>query len=118
MRGFQNPTNPSQNVTFNKAMNTRNILTILFIFLLQLAFAQADTINRKTALVAKKRLTYFWIGRGCPDFIDTKSKYGFNIKCKGCRKTLIIVAHNRRVIAKLNRVYGENWFEKNIENFY
>jgi hypothetical protein len=92
-------------------------LTTLFVLSFRLAFGQVDTTNEKTALVSKKHLTYFWIGRGCPGFIDTKSKYGFKIKCKGCRKTLRIEGHNRRVITKLNRVYGENWFEENMKTF-
>jgi hypothetical protein len=98
-------------------MSTRTLLTILFILSFLVTFGQVDATPEKVALVSKKHLTYFWIGRGCPDFIDTKSKYGFKIKCKGCRKTLRIERHNRRVIATLNRVYGENWFEENMKTF-
>lgn len=99
-------------------MSTRTLLTILFSLSFLVTFGQVDSTPEKVALISKKHLTYFWIGRGCPDFIDVKSKYGFQIKCKGCRKTLRIAGHNRRVVSKINKVYGENWFKENMKNFY
>lgn len=99
-------------------MGIRTLLTIFFVLSFLVTFGQADTINRKAVLVSKKHLTYLWTGRAHPDFIDTKSKYGFKIKCKGCRRTGRIIRHNRRVVSKINKVYGENWFEENMKFFY
>jgi hypothetical protein len=93
-------------------------LTILFILISNLAFAQVDSTNIKAIKVNKKNLTYIWYGRACPSkFTNMEYRYGFRIKCSGCNVTKHIKRQNRRVIKQVNRVYGKNWFEENKMNF-
>jgi hypothetical protein len=97
----------------------RIIWTIVLCFIVNLAIGQVSTTKEKVEKLAKKNLTYFWNGRGCPStFENIKSKYGFKIKCIGCIATGQIKRHNKRIIRKINKVYGKNWFEENKTSFY
>ncbi|MBX7094482.1 MAG: hypothetical protein K1X56_07170 [Flavobacteriales bacterium] len=80
--------------------------------------AQVDSTNQKAVSLAKQELTYYWHGRFCPNLKNTLFIYGFKIECVGCELNNRIRRNNRRVIKKINRVYGENWFEQNKGNFY
>lgn len=64
-----------------------------------------------------ENLIYYWIGSACPYFVDTEKLYGFKILCKGCENTFYIKNHNNNVVRKINKKYGENWFERNKNKF-
>ena len=93
-------------------------LLLLFCLAGVLCKGQVDTTNANAIKLYKKNLTYYWIGRSCPAFVNTEYKYGFKIKCVGCIATLRKEWHNKRVVRKINKVYGKNWFEENISTFY
>lgn len=67
--------------------------------------------------VKSKNLTYYWVGRSCPDFNSPESRYGFKIVCSGCIQTKKIKRNNTRAIKKIDKVYGRNWFEENKSKF-
>jgi hypothetical protein len=77
---------------------------------------RVDTLHPKAAKLAKKNLTYYWFGWGGFPFADIATQYGFEIHNVGCIVTHGMLRHNKRVIRKINRVYGENWFEETFRN--
>ena len=77
-----------------------------------------DTINKKIEKFYKKELTYYWPGNYCPSFTNTKDYYGFKIECIGCLVTGQINRYNRRVVRRINKMYGKNWFQNNKSKFY
>jgi hypothetical protein len=85
---------------------------------LQFNYKIINSTDINARQLAKKHLTYFWVGRSCPQFIDTQNIFGFKIKCKGCLITDRIKRHNEKVIKKINQIYGDSWFEKNKNKFY
>jgi hypothetical protein len=94
----------------------RLILILFFILFSFPLFAQMDPVKRDK--LSKKHLTYFYMGRACPPVTNTESKYGFQIKCKGCVVTLGRQWHNKRVVRKIDRIYGKGWFEENRSSFW
>src|SRR3972149_9295606 len=92
-------------------------LTLLFCLAGMIARGQGDTTNANAVKLAKDSLTYFWVGRACPAFMNTEYKYGFKIKCVGCILTKKISKNNNRVERKIDKVYGKNWFQNNRKYF-
>ncbi|HTF03624.1 MAG TPA: hypothetical protein VK826_06335 [Bacteroidia bacterium] len=94
------------------------LLSFCFILFLLLSgsatlAAQVDTTNPKAVKLAKKKLVYYWVGNACPYYDAPVTKHGFRIVCVGCITRLRYIIHNRRVVRKINRVYGKNWFQEN-----
>jgi hypothetical protein len=95
----------------------KNIFVIVLVLLFFKVQGQVDSTSREAVKLRQYKLTYLWTGRGCPDFINTEFKYGFKIRCAGCIVDKKLNNHNKRVIRKINRVYGLGWFKRNRINF-
>jgi len=99
-------------------MNIKIHLILFFIVLSSLAYSQNQITKKKINLMTKKKVTFYWIGRACPPFVNTESKYGFKLECKGCILTRKIKKQNRKAIRKIDAIYGVGWFDKNRQTFY
>ncbi|MBS1742210.1 MAG: hypothetical protein JST81_04185 [Bacteroidetes bacterium] len=88
---------------------------ILVILLIGInSFGQIGSIPKFNKL-RKKNITVFVFEMPCPQFIDTKEKYGFTIACSGTASKKLL-KQNRKAIRQINKTYGMNWFKKNIDN--
>ena len=98
-----------------KNRNWRSLFMIFFVLLFTSRIsAQIDSTNPKAVHLSKKNLTYYWIGISCFQQDNSMNEYGFRIVCVGCIAHSRYIVHNSRIVRKINRVYGKNWFEKNI----
>jgi hypothetical protein len=90
------------------ASRAKYFFIFLLIFFYSSAFAQSEINPEKIKEVRSQKLTFLWPGNDCPDFKNTYELYGFKIA---------VLKYNKKVVKKLNRIYGEDWFYKNVESF-
>ncbi len=89
-------------------------LSILF---LGLKPAYCENDSEKLNKLQRKKLVFLWPGMDCPDFKDTFDIYGFKIVCSGSVDPHSFNKNNKKVIIRLNRVYGKDWFSLNVKSF-
>jgi len=99
------------------ASSAKYFFIFLLIFFYSSAFAQSEINPEKIKEVRSQKLIFLWPGIDCPNFINTYNLYGFKIACSGSVDTRKINKNNKKVVKKLNRIYGEDWFYKNVESF-
>ena len=92
-------------------------LIFLSIFSFSIASAQKEINPDKIKKTQSKELIFLWPGIDCPSFKNTYDLYGFKIACSGNIDTRKINKNNTKAVKKLNRIYGKNWFEKNVKSF-
>lgn len=89
----------------------------IVILLLNVTAVAVEPDSAQIAKVRSKHLVYYWVGMPCSSFKNEYAEqFGFKIGCVGCKDKLRYRIHNRRVIRKINRVYGRNWLQSNIRS--
>ena len=85
---------------------TSKILTIFLLTISLSAFSQTKSKTTK-----KPKLTYYYVGDGCPFCIEenTGEQFGLTIKCIGCQMTDTTKKHNESVMQQLDKKYGQGW---------
>lgn len=77
-------------------------------------YQEIDKIER----LQSKKITYSYIGIGCPLLVDTYTLYGFKTACVGCNIDDGVYAQNDLAKATIDSVYGLGWFDENEPNFH
>ncbi len=96
-------------------------ILIVFIFCVligKLGYGQVD--SAKVILLAAHNLKYYVQGgfAGCPEFKETENLYGFEMICMGCvGPSEEELKNNIKVVGIINKIYGEDWFEKKQNEF-
>ena len=94
-------------------MNKNILFILLFALSCKIGFSQIGSIAKYNHL-KRKNLTVLIFDSPCPNFIETKEKYGFSIKCGGTI-TKKLLQRQRRAIRIINKAYGINWFKNNYD---
>jgi len=99
-------------------MRIRRSKQLLFTIILSLVTIIISAQDNKLEKIKAVNLTYYWVGNACPEdkFVIMESRYGFKMQCVGCSATARELRNNRRVVRKINSVYGKNWFEGNKQS--
>jgi len=81
------------------------------------SYGQNEISAKKLKELQSQNLVFLWPGLNCPEFNDTHKIYGFRIVCAGTVDTRELNKNNKRVVKKLERVYGKEWFHNQIKYF-
>jgi hypothetical protein len=90
---------------------------LLVLFLLTISFSASSQTTAKTK--DKLKLTYYYVGEGCPFCIDEhpEKEFGFTIKCVGCIMTDTIEKNNKAVTLQLDKKYGQCWTSNYVKTY-
>jgi hypothetical protein len=91
-------------------------LKIVSLLVLSILTVSVSGQNKNIQKLKNKKLTYYWVGKICPNFSNPELRYGFSVKCVGDNPPRRTNRNNKRVVRKINSVYGKNWFEENRSN--
>lgn len=99
------------------ALYFRSFLIILSVFYFSIGYSQSEINPDKIKKTQSKELIFFWPAIDCPGFKNTYDLYGFKIACSGSIDTGKINKNNKKVVKKINRIYGKDWFEQSVKSF-
>jgi hypothetical protein len=99
--------------------NLRILLASAFLVCWTIYASGQDNKKEGVERIKRKNWTYYWVGNLCPPtFKNTFDLYGFKIECSGCILTKKIDRNNKRIIKEVEKIFGQNWFKDNRNNFY